>query len=104
MTQRTLKTAIGNRDVTVQMGWDRPLQYLYMVIDYVDSEDDEPLYSNLSVDEAGLRGKLAYFTKKTRPFGIEVPSTMLARIQSDEALNLANGTSTFDTAGVDTQE
>lgn len=104
MTQRILKTAIGDRDVTVLMGRDRPLQYLYMVIDYVDSEDDEPLYSNLSDVEAGLRGKLAYFTKRARSFGIEIPSTMLARIQADEALNLTNGTSTFDAAGVETQE
>jgi hypothetical protein len=59
MTQRTLKTAIADRDVTVQMGWDRPLQYLYMVIDYVDREDDEPLYRHLNDDEAGLRGSLA---------------------------------------------
>jgi hypothetical protein len=103
MTQRALKAAIRDREVIVLMGWDRPLQYRYMVIDSVDS-DDEPLYSNRSDDEAGLRGKLAYFTKKARSFGTEIPSAMLARIQADEALNLANGASTFDAAGVETQE
>lgn len=103
MTQRALKAAIHDHEVIVPTGWDRTLQYRYMVIGFVDS-DDEPLYSNRSVDESGLREKLAYFTKKARSFGTEIPSAMLAKIQADEALNLANGASTFDAAGVETQE
>lgn len=104
MTQRTLKTAICNREVNVQMGWDVPLQYFYMVIDFVDSEDDEPLYSNLLDAEAGFAGELKYFAKKARSFGIEIPSTMFARLQTDEALNLGNESSSFDVAGVETKE
>jgi hypothetical protein len=30
MKQRTLKTAIGGRAVTVLMGWDKPLQYHFI--------------------------------------------------------------------------
>lgn len=104
MTQRTLKTKIADRDVTVQMGWDARLQYHHMVIDFVDSEDDEPLYSNLSDEEAGLQGGLTYFAKKARSFGIEIPQTMLAKLQADEALNLGNATSAFDVAGIETRE
>ena len=104
MTSRTLKPTIRDRPATVQMGWDARLQYQYMVIDYVDSDDDEPLYSNLSDDNAGLAGQLTYFVKKARSFGIEIPQAMLAKLQADEVLNLGNATSFFDAAGVESQE
>ncbi|CAN7772628.1 hypothetical protein [Caballeronia sp. LjRoot31] len=104
MTQRSLKTTIADRPVTVQMGWDARLQYHFMVIDFDDSDDDEPLYSNLSDESAGLAGQLKYFAKKARSFGIEIPQAMLAKLQTDEALNLGNATSTFDAAGIERQE
>ena len=43
MTQRILKTTIGAQAATVLMGWDKPLQYHFMVIEYLNG-DDEPLY------------------------------------------------------------
>ena len=101
MTQRILNTAIGDRAVTVLMGWDRALQYHFMVIEYVDG-DDAPLYSNLDDDEAGLQGRLAYFARQARTVGIELPAALLARRQVDEALNLGNATSTFDVRGAET--
>jgi hypothetical protein len=104
MTQRTLKTTIVDRPVIIQMGGDARLQYHFMVIDFDDSEEDEPLYSNLSDDNAGLAGQLSYFAKKARSFGIEIPQSMLAKLQADEALNLGNATSTFDAAGVEGRE
>ena len=104
MTSRTLKTTIGDRPATVQMGWEARLQYHFMVVDYVDSDDDEPLYSNLSDDNAGLAGQLTYFAKKARSLGIEIPKTMLAKLQADGVLNLGNATSFFDAAGVESQE
>jgi hypothetical protein len=104
MTQRSLKTTLADRPVTVQMGWDARLQYHFMVIDFDDSEEDEPLYSNLSDDKAGLAGQLRYFAKKARSFGIEIPPAMLAKLQADEALNLGNATSTFDATGVEGRE
>jgi hypothetical protein len=104
MTQRSLKTTIADRPVTVQMGWDARLQYHFMVIDFDDSNEDEPLYSNLSDDNAGLAAQLSYFAKKARSFGVEIPQSMLAKLQADEALNLGNATSTFDATGVEWQE
>jgi hypothetical protein len=104
MTQRSLKTTIADRPVTVQMGWDARLQYHFMVIGFDDSNEDEPLYSNLSDDNAGLAGQLSYFAKKARSFGVEIPQSMLAKLQADEALNLGNATSTFDATGVEWQE
>jgi hypothetical protein len=103
MTQRTLKTAIGGRSVTILMGWDKPLQYHFMVIEYLDG-DEELLYSNLDDDAAGLVSRLAYFAKKPRTFGIELPPAMLAKLQADEALNMGNATSTFDAAGIEMLE
>lgn len=103
MTQRALKTSIGGRSDTVLMGWDKPLQYHFMVIETLDG-DDEPLYSNLDEDAAGLAGRLAYFAKKARTFGIEVQPAMLAKLQADEALNICNTTSTIDAVGIETLE
>jgi hypothetical protein len=74
-----------------------------MVIESLDG-DDEPVYSNLDDDEAALSGRVAYFAKKARTFGIELPPAMLAKLQADEALNLGNATSTFDAAGIETLE
>jgi hypothetical protein len=103
MTQRILKTTIGAQAATVLMGWDKPLQYHFMVIETLDG-DEEPLYSNLDDDHAGLAGRLAHFAKKARTFGIELPPAMLAKLQADEALNLGNATSSFDAAGIETLE
>jgi hypothetical protein len=104
MTQRTLRSAIGDRPVTVQMGWDARLQYHFMVVDFEDSHEDEPLYTKLSDDHAGPAGELKYFAKKARSFDIEIPPTMLAKLQADEALNLGNATLSFDAAGVEGRE
>jgi hypothetical protein len=85
------------------MCWDKPLQYQFMVIEHLDG-DEELLYSNLDDDAAGLVGRLAYFAKKTRGFGIELPPAMLAKLQADEALNMGNATSSFDAAGIEMLE
>ena len=45
------------------MGWDKPLQHHFMVIETLDG-DDEPLYSNLDDGEVALAGRLAYFARK----------------------------------------
>lgn len=103
MTQRALKTAIGDRTVKVLMGWDKPLQYHFMVIEYL-AGDEELLYSNLDDDAGGLVGRIAYFAKKARTFGIGLPPAMLAKLQADEALNMGNATSTFDAAGIEMLE
>lgn len=102
MTQRTLRTAVNGRAITVLMGWDKFLQYHFMVIETLD--DDELLYSNLHDEDAGLNGRLSYFAKKARSFGIELPLAMLAKLQADEALNIGNATSTFDAARIESVE
>jgi hypothetical protein len=97
MTQRILKTSINECAVNVLMGWDRALQYYFMVINYVDS-DDEPLYSNLDDDDAGIniKNELPYFLKKARSFNIKIPEAMIARLQADKTLNLGNEKSFFN--------
>lgn len=86
------------------MGWDARLKYDFMEIDFDESEDDEPLYSNLSDVNAGLAGQLKYFAKKARSLGVEIPPPMLANLQADETLNLGNASSSFDAAGIETRE
>jgi hypothetical protein len=101
MTQRLLKTVIDGRVAFVQMGWDARLQYHYMVIDHEDSDQDEPLYSNLNDRQAGLGGSLDYFVEQARLLGVDIPPAMIARLLADEALNIGNATSEFDAAGAE---
>jgi hypothetical protein len=54
--------------------------------------------------QAALAGRLAYFAKKARTFGIELPPAMLTKLQANEALNLSNATSSFDAAGIEALE
>lgn len=84
------------------MGWDQPLQYHFMIIEYV-AGDDEPLYSNLEDEHAGFGGRVGYFANRARSLGIEIPVAMLARLQTDEVLNLGNASSIFDATGVESE-
>ena len=100
MTQRILKTSIGGHSITVLMGWDRALQYHFMVVEYPG--DDEPRYSNLNDNQAGLSGTLRYFAGKAKELGIKIPDTMIARLKTDETLDLGPRASWFDESGNET--
>lgn len=111
MTQRILKTSIKEQEATVLMGWDRTLQYYFMVIDLLGNKDeplleDEPLYSNLNDDNAktNIKDNLSYFVKKARSFDIEIPKEMIAKLQADKVLNLGNDTSIFSEDGTEILE
>lgn len=99
MTQRILETSVGEQRIKVLMGWDRPLQYHFMVIEREGKRD--PLYSNLDDPSAGLHGSLQYFIGKALDFGIEIPPGMVARLEADRAANLGNALSRFNAHGVE---
>jgi hypothetical protein len=94
MSQHIYKTEYQGRPIEVQIGWDRPLQGFYMVIDWLDADDneDEYLYSNL--DDLTLPSthpnELSCFLAQLSRLGIVVPQKMLQAVISDQQENAGN--------------
>lgn len=83
----------SGRNVQVLMGWDRPLQQFFLVVEDMDQSDEEQdphLYSNL--DDAGSLGltDLGYFLNKLKELGITIPERMVNEIQADCCMNMGN--------------
>ncbi len=66
------------------MGWDRPLQYYFLVVSE-DGKEDEPLYSNLDDESLPVIGTddIGYFLEKLKELEIAVPETMIKAVQED---------------------
>lgn len=102
MSQHNFKTTHAGRPVLVLMGWDRPLSQFFMVVEYLDA-DDQYAYSNL--DDPDLSGRpgdgpeLDYFRGKLALLGIAVPALMLGNVQLDRAVNRGNYTVHYDQSG-----
>lgn len=70
----------------VLMGWDRPLQGFFLVI---DQGDDEPLWSNLYQEESHPK-TLEPFIKELHSRGIKLPQAMVAEMEQDRLDNTGN--------------
>lgn len=74
------------------MGWDRPLQGFFMVIEF-DGED-QLLYSNLDdpvlADSMGMSLTMDHFVEQLDRLGITVPQSMLIVTRRDAATNAGN--------------
>lgn len=75
--------------VTVILGWDRPLQYFFLVVE-CDQEEEGYLYSNLDDPEARVPQPLSYYRAKLRELGIPVPESMFEETARDHAENTGN--------------
>lgn len=74
------------KNTEVLMGWDRPLQGFFLVI---DQGDDEPLWSNLYQKESHPK-TLEPFIKELHSRGIELPRAMVAEMEQDRLDNMGN--------------
>jgi hypothetical protein len=72
-------------------GYDRPLAYFFLVIDWHDDElqADEPVYSNLS-DPDGPSLSLGQISAVLNRYGIEPPATLFADLRQDRLLQRGN--------------
>jgi hypothetical protein len=61
MSRHVFDTVCDDRPVQVVLGWDRPLQTVFLTIEWCD-EPSGYLYSNL--DDEGARNDLAYYLDK----------------------------------------
>jgi len=89
MSQHILTTTTSRgRKVTVTMGYDRPLDYVFCT---VTDTDGGVIYSNLDDEMAGTELQdVEYFKLALRKLGIKVPETMFMEVKSDQALRIGN--------------
>ena len=89
MSQHILSTTTSRgRKVTVTLGYDRPLDYVFCTV--MDA-DGEVLYSNLSDEMAGTDLQdVDYFKPVLRQLGIDAPDAVFTEVKSDQALRIGN--------------
>lgn len=100
MSQRLVKTQYNGQPVVVQLGWDRQLYGFYCVVTAVDSQSDDPIYSNLTdwalMGTYGMSPDLAYFEDVLQRLGIKVPAAMLQAARDDAVNNVGNRVVWYD--------
>lgn len=90
--------------VDVLMGWDRPTEQFFLVVEMVKPDEegpvaDEYVYSNLDDPEA-ISQPLAYFGDKLTMLGIKVPEAMFFEIGQDRLRNVGNRDVWYDSHGI----
>ena len=88
MSQHIFYTMHENEQTKIMMGWDRPLQGFFMVIEK-DSDIDRPFWSNLfqkPSHQKTLDGYLSLLDK----FKIQIPQKMIDEILADGKNNEGN--------------
>lgn len=101
MSAHLMKTEVDGRALEVQIGWDRPLQYFYLVVEDPGSTSDSPVYSNLDdpVCARNPRVPLEHFIKRLGELGIELPNAILEEVRRDCAGDVGNRVVEWDPAG-----
>ncbi|MBK6616507.1 hypothetical protein [Ottowia sp.] len=104
---------MNGRVVSVLMGFDRPLQGFFLVIEDdapppavragQEEDEDEYVYSNLN-DEAlerwmGLPPTMDHFVAKLSELGIAVPQLMIDEVLKDKEGNVGNRHVSYDMDG-----
>lgn len=92
MSQHFFDSSYQGQPVVILMGWDRPLQGFFLVVEFV--EQDGFVYSNLEDWDlyfcGGFSSSVEYFERKLEALGLSVPAQMIREIQIDEAMNMGN--------------
>jgi len=89
MSQHILSTTTNRgRKVTVTLGYDRPLNYVFCT---VMGTNGDAIYSNLSDEMAGTELQdVEYFKPVLRKLGIDAPEAMFDEVRADQALRVGN--------------
>lgn len=96
MSRHYFKTEYSGKPVEVLMGFDRPLDGFFMVIDYLeepeddeDEEDDGYIFSNLWQEDPHPQ-TLKPYVDKLAELKISVPTEMIEEIEEDGRLKMGN--------------
>ena len=102
MSQHIFTTTHEGSAIEVLMGWDRPGQGFFMVVEKIDIgekddadlDDDAYIYTNLYdpdlIENGGVSHNLDHFVKKLEELEILVPEAILANVQADGEDNVGN--------------
>lgn len=87
MSRHLFDTHYQNRPVQVVLGWDRPLQYVFLTIEWRD-QPDQYLYPNL--DAPHVCHDLGYDIDRLGAVGIRVPASMIQEVIADRINHAGN--------------
>ncbi len=110
MSQHHYACTWQGRPISIMMGWDRPLQGFFMVIEFDDAggQDEENeeawlLYSNLNdpvlAPTSGMASSCEYFQEKLSALGVRVPAQMIEAVDQDGKTNAGNREAWYDRGG-----
>lgn len=88
MSQHNFLTQHNGMEVVVQLGFDRPLGHLFMVIAQASGHND-PIYSNQFQPDA-FDLTLTDYRSVLGEMGISVPESMFEQVELDQALGVGN--------------
>lgn len=93
MSRHYFQTTYAEKPVEVLMGFDRPLNGFFMVIDYLDEpeddEDDGYIYSNMW-EEKPHPDSLTPYLEKLAELNISIPAEMIQEIENDGEIKMGN--------------
>lgn len=87
MSQHVYDAIVGDRKIEVFMGWDRPLQGFFMVLE--EDGADDYLFSNL-YEPVTHPKTLDRFIEVLAGLGIALPDEMIAEMEQDKLDNAGN--------------
>ena len=104
MSQHYFETSFQGKPATITMGWDRPLQGHFLLVETDDpGAEEEFIYSNLFdpalLEFGGLPPSLDYFKAKLTELGLNVPEPMVREIELDAINNVGNRHVWYDQLG-----
>lgn len=93
MSQHHCDSTYQGKPVHVVMGWDRPLQYVFLTVE-LESEvddDDEPIYVYHNFDEPEDQPlTLDHAVAVLKRLDIAVPDSMIIETEKDRDANVGN--------------
>jgi hypothetical protein len=89
MSQHHLSVQHEGVNTHILMGWDRPLQGYFLVIEK-DTDEDEPFWSNLIHADEPHPKSIEPFLKVLQDLNINIPDSMIEALEEDGRTNAGN--------------
>ena len=91
MSQHYFSTQLRGEAVTVLLGWDRCLQYHFMLVERDEPARDQEDYLYVNLDDANVfELDLPYFRQKLCDLGLQVPESMFEQVELDRLADVGN--------------
>lgn len=97
MSKHIFTGVIGEAGIEVQMGWDRPLQRYYLLVER--NGRDEPLYDSIGDPRARTCQDLCYFRDVLAGLNVVVPRDLTAQVLRDKMRDTVNRVVHYDASG-----